>query len=75
MDQSVSPSSARDLYAGYLPFAIALEVEQSWGDALLATSASLPESDFWEGTPRIQVSQGDSAAYLTLLKLQQSPRQ
>ena len=62
MQRSEAPGNKAGLYEKYLPYAIALEVEQAWGDQFLALAstfhqnAGLPgvESFYlgiWDGKP------------------------
>jgi hypothetical protein len=49
MDRLDVPSGTSSLYEKYLPYAVALEVEQAWSDKFVAMAESLPEWQFWEG--------------------------
>lgn len=62
MQRSDAPSDKAGLYEKYLPYALALEVEQAWGDQFLALSstfhqnAGLPGAEsfslgMWDGKP------------------------
>jgi uncharacterized membrane protein len=65
MDRSEAPSQYPGLYEKYLPFAIALEVEQGWSDKLLALAGSLPEWEFWSGRLHLGLGEDDGLS-LTL---------
>jgi len=64
MDKLGVPSEASSLYEKYLPYAVALEVEQAWSDKFLAMAESLPEWEFWEGTFCLGTSNGETAVAL-----------
>lgn len=61
MDRPDSPSEKSGLYEKYLPYAVALEVEQSWSDRFLAANSTYHEQEFqglsplylgmWDGKP------------------------
>jgi hypothetical protein len=62
MHRSDAPSDKAGLYERYLPYAVALEVEQAWGDQFLALAstfhenAGLPGAEsfylgMWDGKP------------------------
>jgi Predicted membrane protein (DUF2207) len=62
MQRSDAPSDKAGLYEKYLPYAVALEVEQAWGDQFLALAstfhqnAGIPGAEsfylgMWDGKP------------------------
>ena len=61
MDRPDAPSIRAGLYEKYLPYAVALEVEQSWSDSFVAANSSYHEQEFqglhplylgmWDGKP------------------------
>jgi len=62
MQRAEPPSENAGLYEKYLPYAVALEVEQRWGDRFVAlastthTNAGLPSAEsfylgMWDGKP------------------------
>ena len=62
MQRSEAPGNNAGLYEKYLPYAVALEVEQAWGDQFLALAstfhqnAGLPGAEsfylgMWDGKP------------------------
>ena len=65
MDRQEPPSQYPGLYEKYLPFAVALEVEQGWSEMLLALAGSLPEWEFWSGNLHLGLSD-DETLGLTL---------
>jgi hypothetical protein len=44
MQRSDEPADHAGLYEKYLPYAVALEVEQAWGDRLLALTSTYHEN-------------------------------
>ncbi len=62
LDRKDAPSDQSGLYEKYLPYAVALEVEQSWGDKFLALASTSHRAEalqaahsfylgFWNGKP------------------------
>jgi hypothetical protein len=61
MDKQDAPGARAGLYEKYLPYAVALEVEQSWSDSFIAANSSYHESEvaglhpfylgMWDGKP------------------------
>lgn len=61
MDKRDAPSATAGLYEKYLPYAVALEVEQSWSDGFMAAKSSYQEHEceglrpfylgMWDGKP------------------------
>jgi hypothetical protein len=49
MDRSDSPGEHAGAYERYLPYAVALEVEQAWSDRFVALSSSFHEPDLFIG--------------------------
>jgi len=50
MDRLDAPGMAPGIYERYLPYAIALEVEQAWGDRFLAFADTVQQSEFLPGS-------------------------
>jgi len=61
MDRADSPESNSTVYERYLPYAVALEVEQTWCDRFVALASTIHEQEFanthtfylgmWDGKP------------------------
>jgi hypothetical protein len=61
MDKPDAPDKHAGLYEKYLPYAVALEVEQAWGDSMIALTSSFHEAEssgvrpyylgMWDGKP------------------------
>jgi hypothetical protein len=61
LDRPDAPTVHAGLYEKYLPYAVALEVEQSWSDKFVAANSSYHEHEFegmrpfylgmWDGKP------------------------
>ncbi len=49
MDRADAPAIIPGIYERYLPYAVALEVEQSWSDRFVALAESFHEREFLEG--------------------------
>lgn len=60
MNRPDEPAASPSLYEKYLPYAVALEVEQAWSDRFLALAETLPEWEFWEGTYCLGIMDGAS---------------
>lgn len=50
MDRLDAPTTAPGIYERYLPYAVALEVEQAWSDRFLALAETAHESEFLPGS-------------------------
>lgn len=61
MDRTIAPDKHAGLYEKYLPYAVALEVEQAWSDSMIALSSSFHQHEtggvrpfylgMWDGEP------------------------